>query len=239
VGLAAVGVWALFSSSPAARAEPTPPKPPDEEAPPKQAYVVAAMGDSLTDPKSQGGKYLEILRKKCPKSRFDSYGKGGNMVNQMRRRFARDVLGDPPDAEEPPKPKYTHLVLLGGINDICSDESAGRTNDKIKDDLSAMYGMAREHGMKVLALTLPPWGGFKKYYNPRRAASTFEINGWIRQQLDDGVVDGMLDVFPLLSCGEPEFLCETYGMRDRVHWSKKGHQVVGEALHAALFADCL
>jgi lysophospholipase L1-like esterase len=204
----------------------------------KQIYVVAAMGDSLTDPRSHGGKYLDVLRKKCPQSRFDSYGKGGNMVNQMRKRFAHDVLGDPPDPDEP-KPAYTHLILLGGINDICSDESANRTNDKIKDDLTAMYDMARDRGMKVVALTLPPWGGFKKYYNRRRAASTFEINGWIKEQLAAGEVDALLDVFPVLSCGDPELLCDDYGMKDHVHWSTKGHDVVGEALYGAIFSDCL
>src|SRR5210317_450497 len=46
---------------------------------PKRRYVVAAMGDSLTDPRSFGGKYLKLLRKRCPKSRFDSYGVGGQI----------------------------------------------------------------------------------------------------------------------------------------------------------------
>ena len=153
----------------------------EAEPPSKRRYVVAAMGDSLTDPKSHGGKYLEVLRQHCPKSRFDSYGVGGQMVNQMRRRFARDVLGDPPDPDEP-KPKYTHVLILGGINDICSDRSALRTNDKIKRDLSAMYGMAKDHGIRVVALTMPPWGGFKRYYNRRREASTLYLNQWIRSR---------------------------------------------------------
>jgi lysophospholipase L1-like esterase len=202
----------------------------------KRRYVVAAMGDSLTDPRSQGGKYLELLRKRCPNSRFDSYGVGGQMVNQMRKRFARDVLGEPPDPSTP-KPHYTHVIVLGGINDICSDETAKRTNDKIKADLAAMYKMAKDGGIEVVALTLPPWGGFKRYYNRRRAESTDTINDWIRGQL--GVtVDKVLDIHPLLSCGDRELLCDRYGMRDKVHWSAEGHRVVGEALHTAIFSDC-
>src|SRR5689334_11700715 len=51
--------------------------------PARHTYVVAAMGDSLTDPKSNGGLYLKYLAARCPESRFDSYGKGGEMVNQM------------------------------------------------------------------------------------------------------------------------------------------------------------
>lgn len=58
----------------------------------KVPYVVHAMGDSLTDARSGGGKFLDILRQRCPQSRFDNYGKGGEMVSQMRRRFADDLF---------------------------------------------------------------------------------------------------------------------------------------------------
>ena len=68
----------------------------------RTAYVVAAIGDSLTDPRVNGGLYLRYLCQALPrKSGFDSYGKGGEMVNQMRRRFAADVLGVPPDPSKP------------------------------------------------------------------------------------------------------------------------------------------
>ncbi|MCA9623159.1 MAG: SGNH/GDSL hydrolase family protein, partial [Myxococcales bacterium] len=207
-------------------------------APAGRRYLVAAMGDSLTDPRSHGGKYLEFLQQKCPQSRFDSYGVGGNMVNQMRKRFARDILGEPPDPEHP-KPAYTHLLVLGGINDICSDESALRTNDKIKADLSAMYAAGKAEGMTVIAVTLPPWGGFTRYYNPRRAESTRDMNRWLLGRAEAGEVDRVFDVHPLLSCGDPELLCDDYGWPDKVHWSKEGHRVVADAMHAALFQDCL
>ncbi len=211
----------------------------DEAKPPeKKSYIVAAMGDSLTDPRSHGGKYLEVLRKKCPGSRFDSYGVGGNMVNQMRKRFLRDVFGEREGAAPEPRPAYTHLLVLGGINDICSDESAQRTNDKIQADLGWMYRTARARGLQVVALTLPPWAGFTRYYNQRRARSTFEMNAWIRAQHTGGQVDALLDVYPLLSCGDPEHLCDRYGWPDKVHWSKAGHRVVGEALHRSIFSDC-
>jgi len=204
----------------------------------KRRYIVAAMGDSLTDPRSHGGKYLEVLRERCPQSVFDSYGVGGQMVNQMRKRFPRDILGEPP-LPGAAKPQYTHLLMLGGINDICSDETALRTNDKIRRDLAAMFNMAKQNHIQVVAMTLPPWGGFKLYYNPRRAASTREINRWLWKQAQDGQVDALFDTRPLLSCGHPELLCEKYGWPDKVHWSKEGHRVIGAALHAQLFNNCL
>ena len=232
----AVAVAALLTALCAfAFAEPKEGKPPPVK---QRRYVVAAMGDSLTDPRSFGGKYLDVLRRRCPGSRFDSYGVGGQMVNQMRRRFARDVLGQPPD-EDNPKPSYTHVIVLGGLNDILSDESASRTNDKIVKDLQAMFKLAQDGGLEVVAVTLPPWAGFERYHNRRRQASTLLINRWLRRQAGKGGrVDRVLDAYPLLSCGQPAFLCQPYALKDQVHWSKQGHEVIGQALHRQIFSDC-
>jgi hypothetical protein len=64
------------------------------------------------------------------------------------------------------------------------------------------------------------------------------MNRWLRARATEGEVDAVFDVHPLMSCGDPEMLCEKYGWPDKVHWNKAGHQVVGEAMHAALFSDC-
>ena len=101
-----------------------------------------------------------------------------------------------------------------------------------------MYQAAKTAELGVIAVTLPPWGGFKRYYNPRRAESTRLMNEWLRGRVEAGEADQLFDVHPLLSCGDPELLCEDYGWSDQVHWNKEGHRVVGEAMHRALFSDC-
>ncbi|HEX7668037.1 MAG TPA: SGNH/GDSL hydrolase family protein, partial [Polyangiaceae bacterium] len=187
---------AVLAAHAAVRAE-TPASPPVKERnlpQTRRAYAVAAIGDSLTDPRSNGGRYLRLLAERCPESRFDSYGKGGEMVNQMRRRFAADVLGIPPD---PGKPRYTDVIVFGGVNDLYSDLTAGRTVKKITTDLSAMYVAAREHGLRVVAVTVTPWGGFSRYFTPARAATTAELNHWILAQPAAGTVDFAVDAFPL------------------------------------------
>ena len=200
----------------------------------KRTYVVAAMGDSLTDPKSHGGKYLELLHSRCPKSRFDSFGKGGNMVNQMRKRFARDVFGE---GTGETRPSYTHVIVLGGIGDILSNETAKRTAKQIEADLTSMYEMTRAHGAKVIALSLPPWGGAKAYDGARHAM-TLEVNRFVLEQPAKGTVDFAIDLYPLLSCGDSKKLCDAYAWNDHLHWAPKGHEVVGEALLSAVFSDC-
>jgi hypothetical protein len=124
----------------------------------RRVYRVAALGDSLTDRRVGGGKYLDVLKERCPKSRFHSYGVGGEMVNQMRRRFQRDVLDGRTGGE-----KYTDVIIYGGVNDLYSDLTAGRNNPKIQGDLQAMYALAQAACLRVVALTVSPWGGFKRY----------------------------------------------------------------------------
>ena len=201
--------------------------------PPKQPVTVAAIGDSLTDARSGGGKFLDVLRDRCPRSRFDNYGKGGQMVNQMRRRFADDIFG-------PGKPAYSHVIVFGGVNDLYSDLTAGRTPAKIEQDLLLMYQTARQHGARVVAITVAPWGGFTRYFNASRSAATLEVNRWILAQRDAGTVDAVVDAYKLLSCGDATVLCPRFQapFKDGIHFGPEGHRKLGEALYDQVFSSC-
>jgi len=222
------------SMPPSARSTETPParasaRPPASKPRRRHAYIIAAIGDSLTDPKSHGGKFLDVVKSHCPQTRIDNYGRGADMVNQMRRRFLSDILPNPV--------RYTHLVVFGGVNDLYSDQTAGRTPEKIARDLLDMYAKASARGMRIVALTVAPWGGFTRYYNATRGANTRQLNQWIRDQFDVGTVQHVVDAYTLLSCGRPEYLCADYSV-DGIHFNAKGHQVLGEALFKEAFADC-
>lgn len=192
------------------------------------------MGDSITDEKSFGGGYLRYVEERCPQTRIDNFAKGGHMVNQIRRRFENEVHNQPMGT-------YTHLVVFGGVNDLYSDLSAGRTPDKVERDLAVVYEKAREKGIQVVAITVSPWGGFKRYYNDRRQRYTEQLNAWIRAQLQEKTVDYVVDSYPLLSCGQPHELCPEYeqSSHDGLHLGKQGHQVLGRALYEQVFKDCL
>lgn len=195
-------------------------------------YVIAAIGDSLTDPRSHGGGYLEYLKTRCPTLEIDNFGKGATMVNQMRRAFDEQVAVSPR--------RYTHLVIFGGVNDLYSDLTAFRTPAKIEKDLDYMYTWGKAHHVKVIALTVAPWGGFKRYFNPSRAAATLTVNAWIREQPKAGHVDSVIDAYTLLACGDSERLCESYlePFKDGIHFGPKGHEVLGQALYREAFSDC-
>jgi lysophospholipase L1-like esterase len=225
------------SPSPSAAApSPGGPSPSAESAPAPVAkrYVIAALGDSITDKRSRGGGYLDVVAAHCPETVIDNYGKGGDMVNQMRRRFESDIL---PVAKER---GYSHLIVFGGVNDLYSDLTAGRTNDRIESDLSAIYAEARQNGMAVIAITVAPWGGFTRYFDARRAENTRLLNGWISSQVASKTVERVIDSYALLSCGDAERLCPEYTppFRDGLHPGSKGHEVLGKALYEQAFADC-
>ena len=195
-------------------------------------YIIAAIGDSLTDPRSHGGGYLEYLKSRCPTLEVDNFGKGGTMVNQMRRSFDERVVSS--------GKRYTHLVIFGGVNDLYSDLTAFRTPPKIEADLGYMYAWGKAHDLKVVAFTVAPWGGFKRYFNPSRAEATRTLNAWIRAQPKLGRVDHVVDAYALLSCGDAESLCERFfePFKDGLHFGPEGQQLLGQALFREAFSAC-
>jgi len=198
-----------------------------------RALSIAVLGDSLSDQRGGGGGYLDVIRQGCPEARIDNFAVGGYMVNQIRRRFTERVLAQPRET-------YSHVVVFGGVNDLYSDLTAGRTVEKITRDLGFIYEAARRSGARVVAITVTPWGGFTRFYNPRRAAAMQRLNAWILEQAREGRVDVAVDAYPLLSCGNPEKLCPALSapFRDGLHFGREGQQRLGEALVEAAFPAC-
>jgi lysophospholipase L1-like esterase len=181
----------------------------------------------LTDAKSGGGRYLANVEASC-KCAVENLGKGGDMVNQMQQRFLAHLRSTPV--------RYDIVVIFGGVNDLYSNETAHRTNDRIQRDLAAMYRAARDHGAQVVAFTVAPWGGFRRWYTPTRGENTRELNAWIRDAPARGMVDVVVDAYALLSCGSPERLCDHFArpFRDGLHFGPDGHAKLGAALVDAL-----
>ncbi len=155
------------------------------------------------------------------------------MVNQMRKHFESDLFGAS-------TPSYTHVIVFGGVNDIGSNETAGRTVAAIRGDLAAMYDAARRRGVKVVALTIAPWGGFRAFHTAQRQQMTLEVNEWIRKSPAAGGADHVVDAYRLLSCEDPERLCESYvaPFNDGLHFNRRGHRKLGEALYRHVFWEC-
>jgi lysophospholipase L1-like esterase len=212
---------------------------PDIERPPRAAapsrrYIVAAIGDSLTDTRVGGGRYMKHLARLCPASRFDTYGIGGQQTVDMRARFDDDVFGA---GRKDPKVQYTHLIILGGVNDLYGGTVGAARIARIEAQLGAMYAAARARNVAVIALTVPPWGHAGGAHD---LAVTATLNGWIVDRAKSGEIADAVDLSPLVACGKSQTLCVPYRKTydDQVHWNDDGHAVVAAAIHRAAFADC-
>jgi lysophospholipase L1-like esterase len=193
---------------------------------------VLVLGDSLSDEKVGGGGFVKSLRQRCPSVAFDNRAKGGFMVNQMRKQLEKDIL---PEARS-----YSHAIVFGGVNDLYSDQSANRTLARIEADLTRIYAALRERGVQIIAVTVTPWGGFKRWYTPERGRNTLTLNAWLLEQVTRGNVASAVDAYPLLSCGDTERLCPELAAphKDGLHFGKLGHQKLAEALLSGPFQGC-
>jgi lysophospholipase L1-like esterase len=193
---------------------------------------VLVLGDSLTDEKVGGGGFVRILREHCPQAAFDNRAKGGFMVNQIRKRLETEVL--------PEGNHYSHAIVFGGVNDLYSDQSASRSLERIESDLSRIYDALEARSTDVIAITVTPWGDFKRWFSPERSRNTLTLNDWILARPAAGAVASAVDAYPLLSCGDPERLCPELAAphKDGLHFGKLGHQKLARALLDGPFQSC-
>jgi lysophospholipase L1-like esterase len=205
---------------------------PAATAPARPITRVLVLGDSLTDEKVGGGGFVKILREHCKRASFDNRAKGGFMVNQMRKRLETEVL--------PEGQKYSHAIVFGGVNDLYSDQTANRTLPRIESDLSRIYGALKARDVLVIAVTVTPWGDFKKWFTPERGQHTLALNDWILSQPAAGAILTSVDAYPLLSCGDPQKLCPALALphKDGLHFGKAGHEKLAQALLAGPFQSC-
>jgi lysophospholipase L1-like esterase len=193
---------------------------------------VLVLGDSLTDEKVGGGGFVRTLRAHCKQATFDNRAKGGFMTNQMRKRLETEVL--------PEGQRYTHAIVFGGVNDLYSDQTANRSLSRIEGDLSRIYAALKARGVDVIAITVTPWGGFKRWFTPERGQNTLTLNRWILEQPAASTLASTVDAYPLLSCSEPEKLCAELALpyKDGLHFGKLGHEKLAQALLAGPFQSC-
>jgi lysophospholipase L1-like esterase len=217
--IAAVGATTADEEAPAL-AQPPPPEPPA-----KRAYVVAVIGDSITDFRSHGGGYVRTLASMCPKSRFDGYGVGGQRASDLRARFQEELFARG-------KPPYTHVIIEGGVNDLLVGTMDDARLAAMEGDFAAMYAMARARGVEVISLTVPA------FLHATR----------LQLAMDDALDDFMIanapravDLRDLLGCKDDAgAVCPAFRRvpQDSVHWNARGHELVAAALRDAAFADC-
>ena len=140
--------------------------------------TIVALGDSTTagtpgflsplehppdgsgNPESQ---YAYWLMHTHPEWRVLNRGVNGERSDQIRARFSRDVMRAGADL----------VVIVAGVNDIYQ----GRQPAAIVEDLEAMYELALENGLRVVAGSILPYNTATSSQNQRMCI----VNAWIQR----------------------------------------------------------
>jgi lysophospholipase L1-like esterase len=197
------------------------------------AITIVALGDSTTagtpgfespleaPPDGRGdveSQYAWWLTHAEPSWRVLNRGVNGERSDQIRARFIRDVV-----AERPPV-----VVIIAGVNDVYQ----GRTPASVTDALHAMFALARDHGIRVVAGTIVPYNTATAIQN----AHMQTINAWLARTAREDANVWFCDTRAAVADpADPDRLADS---PDGLHPSAPGYRAMADALrpviHAAL-----
>lgn len=183
---------------------------------------IACLGDSLTRGFGQDPTpWVDVFQGLIGTELYDvdNFGVDGAKLQAMLTTLNSSIIGQ----------GYTHLVFLGGINNIA--EVSPETGPQIFARLDAIVQAARASGLKVLVSTVWPWAGFINYGVNGQNLTDY-VNTQIRayNQSNVQVIDG----YALFGkVGAPTFLPDAWTF-DGLHINNLGAVFWGNKIDLAL-----
>jgi len=174
---------------------------------------IYCMGDSLT---AAGVYETELLALLGPGWLTINQGISANTTADMLARFQTDVI-DPGDA--------AYVIIWGGTVDIVLSMTAEWT----EINLQAMYTMAHNAGIKVVAVTITPLNSESE---PNKL-KILAINAWIQNTATD--VDFVADAYTAIEDPDnPGNILPIYDSGDHAHLSDAGYAKVASTIFDAV-----
>jgi lysophospholipase L1-like esterase len=192
--------------------------------------TIVALGDSTTagtpgfkspieaPPNGAGNvesQYAYWLMKAHPEWRVLNRGVNGERSDQIRARFARDVVAEKPDI----------VIVLAGVNDVYQ----GRTAESAERELEAMYVAARAERVRILAATVIPYD----IATPEQNARMHAVNAWIRAYVERHAAD-MVFCDTRAAVAAPGAADRLVSSPDGLHPSPDGYRRMALALEPAI-----
>ncbi len=179
-----------------------------------EAIKVVCLGDSITwgFPFGPEDSWVAMLEQ-VVEGEFINQGINGNTTDDMLHRFYRCVV----------KYEPTHVIILGGANDVLWRESV----DRILFNLQKMTEQAREAGIKVILAT-PTAIDY-----PEVERRLDKIRDWIKSYARENhlpVIDFAAVYFDSDGKVRSELL-----LLDGAHPNKKGYRAMFEQIDPAIF----
>ncbi|MEU6817981.1 GDSL-type esterase/lipase family protein [Streptomyces sp. NPDC046860] len=195
------------------------------------ARAVVAFGDSLTDGHGSthdaNHRWPDLLAERDRRLGVLNAGVGGN-------RLLRDGTGPSAlarlDADALDRAGVRVLVVLEGVNDI-NGNPAATDAAAFADAYRTLVSRAHARGIRVVGVTLTPYGGYPAHTAAREAVRQ-RVNDFIRT---GGAFDAVADADAALrDPADPVRLLPRYDPGDHLHFSDEGMRAVADAVGRAL-----
>ena len=193
------------------------------------SVTVVALGDSTTAgtpafkspieaPPSGAGnvesQYAHWLMQAHADWRVLNRGVNGERSDQIRARFARDVVQAKPDV----------VVIIAGVNDLYQ----GRPAESVQRELELMYVAARAAKIPVVAGSIIPFNSA----TPDASGRMHAVNAWIRDYAVRHTDVVFCDTRAAVAApGAPDRLVSS---PDDLHPSPNGYRLMANALEPAI-----
>ena len=185
-----------------------------------QEQKVGVIGDSITNGTNS---YACYLNRQC-NTEFDfyNYGVNGETTSRIKSRFQADIISH----------RFDEVIIMGGINN-------GNNANAVEADLQDMYTMAKQAGMRVIALTITPYKGYREWTPPLQNRND-AVNSWIMDTVNGAKdVDIRADVYSALEDpANPDAMKDEYANPDKLHPNRAGQEAIGTAVFDAAYAGC-
>jgi lysophospholipase L1-like esterase len=194
-------------------------------------FTIVALGDSTTagtpgfrsaieaPPDGAGNvesQYAYWLAKAHADWRVLNRGVNGQRSDEIRARFARDVVDAKPDV----------VVVIAGVNDIYQ----GRSAESVERELEAMFDAARAAKIALVAGTIVPYDTATPDQNRRM----HEVNDWIRAYAGSHPDTVFSDTRGAVA--SPADADRLVSSPDSLHPSPEGYRLMAGALDPAIRA---
>ena len=174
---------------------------------------IYCMGDSLT---AAGGYEIELMTLLGPGWLTINKGRSADTTADMLARFQTDVI-DYGDA--------AYVIIWGGTVDIVLE----LTEEETETNLQAMYTMAHNAGIKVVAITITPMN----YISPESKLKILAKNSWIQNTAIN--VNYVADAYTAIDDpNHPGNILPIYDSGDHAHLSDAGYAKVAETIYNAV-----
>ena len=212
---------------------------------PEGSRAIVCFGDSITDGYGTDASYLN--QKPDQYTRWGDYfakrlqadentknvsvlneGIGSNGMlssyptDSGRDRYARDLLEH--DGVE-------YVIILFGVNDLQKLNNTSKY-EQLRVEFEKMITLAHEHGIKVYAAPILPFGKYSDYYSENSERVRTMLNDWFRSA--DSHVDGIIDFESAVADpSDPKCILPAY-TSDGLH-PHLGYNVMADAIDLTLF----